>query len=79
MSHNIKDISSLALKLPRRSRALLADLLLDSLEEGPVESYEEDWLKVARARDAELTEGTVQTINHEELMDAARKAIKCSK
>lgn len=79
MEQSVKDISSLALKLSRRSRALLADLLLDSLEEGRVESYEEDWLEVARARDAELTEGTVEPMKHEEVMDAAREAIKCSK
>mgnify|MGYP000600796408 CR=1 FL=1 len=79
MSTNVKDITSSALKLPRRSRALIADLLLDSLEEGAAKSYEEEWIEVARNRDTELTESTIESTDHEKIMTAAREAVRCSR
>ncbi len=79
MDKNVKDITSSALKLPRRSRALIADLLLDSLEEGAAESYEAEWLEVARNRDSEITEGTIESTSHEKIMAEAREALRCSK
>jgi hypothetical protein len=79
MGSNVRDVASDALRLPRRSRALLADLLLDSLDEGSAESHEEAWLKVAQSRDAELSDGTAQPVGHEQVMRVARESIKCSK
>ena len=79
MDKSVKDITSSALNLPRRSRALIADLLLDSLDEGAAESYETEWLEVARNRDTELTEGTIASTSHEKVMAAAREAVRCSK
>ncbi len=78
MSVTVKDISSLALGLPVRSRAILADLLLDSLDEGETVSYEAAWLDVAKQRDAELTDGVAEVREHGEVMAAAREAIRCA-
>ncbi|MCC5850886.1 MAG: addiction module protein [Verrucomicrobia bacterium] len=68
----------MALGLPTRSRALLADLLLDSLDEGSLESNEAAWFELAKRRDAELDKGTVGTKNHAEVMAAAREAVRCA-
>lgn len=79
MSEGVKEITSSALKLPRRSRALIADLLLDSLDEDSGESYEEEWLNMVRARDAELMDGASEPVNHENVIAAVRQAVQCSK
>ncbi|OGV65759.1 MAG: hypothetical protein A3K19_25720 [Lentisphaerae bacterium RIFOXYB12_FULL_65_16] len=79
MSVSVKELSSLALGLPTRSRAILADLLLDSLDEGATETYEAAWLELARQRDAELTDGSGRTKSHEEIMTAAREAVRCAR
>lgn len=79
MTISVKDLSSMVLDLPTRSRAMLADLLLDSLDEGSSESYETAWLELARRRDAEMSEGAAATMSHEEVMASARKAVKCAR
>ena len=78
MSTNVKEISTLVLGLPVRSRALLADLLLDSLDEGTAEANEHAWIEVARQRDREITAGRVDGKTHEQVMGAARKALRCA-
>ena len=79
MDINVKEITVSALKLPRRSRALIADVLLDSLEEDAAESYQEEWLEVARNRDTEMAEGATASIDHDQVVSAVRKAVRCSK
>lgn len=78
MAISVRDLSTMALGLPTRSRAVLADLLLDSLDEGPAESYERAWLDMAKARDAEMDRDPSTCKSHEEIMDAARKAVECA-
>lgn len=78
MSANVKEISTLVLGLPVRSRALLADLLLDSLDEGTAEANEQAWIEVARQRDRDITAGRVSCKSHAQVMTAARKALRCA-
>jgi hypothetical protein len=79
MSVSVKELSSLALGLPTRSRAMLADLLLDSLDEGATETYEAAWLELARQRDVELADGSGGKKSHDEIMAAAREAVRCAR
>ena len=79
MSVSVRELSSLALGLPERSRAMLADLLLDSLDEGTPESYETAWLELAKQRDGQLSDGSAQAKNHPEVMVAAREAVRCAR
>jgi len=78
MTANVKELSTLALGLPTRSRAVLADLLLDSLDEGSTESFDAAWLTLARDRDAELDASTAASKSHADVMAAARKAVRCA-
>jgi len=78
MNVTIRELSGLALELPTRSRAILADLLLDSLDEGSPESYETAWLELAKRRDAELDKGSVGSKDHAEIMTVARDAVRCA-
>jgi hypothetical protein len=79
MSTSVKEISTLALGLPARSRALLADLLLDSLDEGTAESNEAAWVKLAHQRDKEMATGGVEGKTHEQIIAAAHRKLKCSR
>jgi hypothetical protein len=78
MNTTVHEISTLVLGLPVRSRALLADLLLDSLDEGTADANENAWLELARQRDKEITAGRVECKSHTQIMIAARKALQCS-
>jgi len=78
MSISVRELSGLALGLPERSRAMLADLLLDSLDEGTPESYETAWLELAKQRDAQLSDGSAQSRSHAEVMASAREAVRCA-
>lgn len=77
MDVTIRELSGLALGLPIRSRAILADLLLDSLDESSPESYERAWLELSKRRDVELDEGSVESKDHTGVMAAAREAVRC--
>ncbi len=79
MSVSVRELSSLALALPERSRAMLADLFLDSLDDGAPESYETAWLELAKQRDAQLTGGSAKSKSHGEVMAAAREAVRCAR
>ncbi|MCY3023240.1 MAG: addiction module protein [Planctomycetota bacterium] len=74
---SVKEISIMALKLPVRSRALLADLLLDSLDEGSADANEKAWVELAKRRDDEISKGRVACKTHTEVMKAARAALRC--
>lgn len=79
MNISIRELSGLALGLPERSRAMLADLLLDSLDEGTPDSYDTAWLELARQRDEQLSAGSAQSKSHGDVMAAAREAVRCAR
>jgi len=79
MSISVRELSGLVLGLPERSRAMLADLLLDSLDEGTPESYDTAWLELAKQRDAQLSDGSAQSRSHREVMASAREAVRCAR
>ena len=76
---SVKEIGLQALKLPARSRALLADMLLDSLDEGSTEANERAWHELAKRRDDDITRGRVTCKSHAEVMKAAREALRCAR
>jgi len=78
MSVTVRELSGLALGLPTRSRAILADLLLDSLDEGSLDSCEEAWLDLAAKRDTEMESGAAQSKSHADIMEGAREAVRCA-
>ena len=78
MSPHVRHLATQALALPRRSRALLADVLLDSLDDEPTGDFEREWAEVAKRRDREISEGRVQCRSHEDVMASAREALRCS-
>jgi putative addiction module component (TIGR02574 family) len=78
MDSSIREVTARALALPQRSRALLAEVLLDSLDEPSGGEVEQAWLELAEARDAEMSSGQVTGLDYDEAMARVRKNLRCS-
>jgi len=71
------DLTAQALALPLGQRIELAQQLWNSIG-GPEPAWtDEEIIKEALRRDAEITAGLAETFTHEEVMRDARKAIGC--
>lgn len=66
-----------AMSLPLPERVSLAQALWESINAGLPDADEESALKEAIRRDEELSSGKVIGRTHEEVMEAARRALKC--
>ena len=80
MQVRAKDITLSALTLPQKSRALLAGILLDTLDKvvEPIDN-EHAWLKEAKRRDKEMNSVKSTGKSHKEVMKAAYEAIGCKR
>ena len=72
----IAEITAEVLSFPSKSRAILADVLLDSLNDVEVKNYDKVWLAEAKRRDNEITENKVICKTHSEVLQRAREAIR---
>ncbi len=73
---NIDQIASEALRLDPKDRALLAETIWESLEDSyavGLDISDEDAVKLATQRDAEIESGEEIPITHKELMDRLRR------
>ncbi len=74
MSMTIDQLAAEALALPSEARAILADRLVESLDEAPIGRLDELWAAEARRRLAEVRSGTVKTISGDEAAERVRLA-----
>ena len=72
----IAEVTAEVLSFPSKSRAILADVLLDSLNDVEVKNYDEVWLAAAKRRDREITEDKVSCKTHSEVLERAREIIR---
>ena len=70
-----QEVIQQAMALPLEERIGLAEVLWQSISEGLPAGDEREALNEAAKRDAELTSGSVVGRTHEEVMQAARRAI----
>ena len=63
--------------LPLPDRVSLAQALWQSIDAGLTDSDESEAVREAIRRDDELSSGAVTGRTHEEVMQAARRAIEC--
>ncbi len=63
--------------LPLSERVALAQTLWQSIDAGLADADEREAAREAARRDQELTSGTVAARTHEEVMQAAQRAIGC--
>lgn len=64
--------------LPLSERVSLAQALWQSIDTGLAETGERDAVREAVRRDQELSSGAVAGRTHEEVMEAARRALGCA-
>ena len=72
----IAEVTAEVLSLPSKSRAILADVLLDSLNDVEVKNYDKIWLAEAKRRDEEITTKKLICKTHTEVLLRAREAIR---
>ncbi len=72
-----QQLTTEAMALPLAERVMLAQTLWESIHAEHVATDEHDAVKEAIYRDQELSSGAVIGRTHEEVMQAARRAIKC--
>lgn len=70
-------IISTALELPPDQRTRLASRLIESLDESP--PLTDAWRETIHRRAAEIDDGTVQLLEHEEVMRRARQALAATR
>ena len=72
-----EEIIADAMALPLAERISLAQALWESIDAGLADSDELASVKEAIQRDQELSSGKVKGRTHEEVMEAARRALNC--
>lgn len=72
-----QQLTAEAMALPLSDRVKLAQALWHSIDTGLADSDEQTAVREAIQRDAELSSGAVKGRTHEEVMEAARRAIGC--
>ena len=72
----IAEVTAKVLSFPSKSRALLADILLDSLNDAELKNYDEIWLNEAKRRDNDISKNQVACKTHTEVMKHAREIIQ---
>lgn len=73
----ITEITTKVLSLPIKSRAMLADVLLESLSEEEVNNHEILWLKEAKIRNDNISSGNTKCNTHETVLQNARNILSC--
>jgi hypothetical protein len=76
MTTNFEQLAEQVMSLPGKSRAKLADLLVESLEGDDFGSLEQRWIKTAKRRRDEVRSGTVKTVAGEEALQSARDLLR---
>ena len=73
-----QQLTTEAMALPLSERVSLAQALWQSIDAGLTDTDEHEAVRESIRRDQELTSGAVVGRTHEEVMQAARRAIGCS-
>ena len=73
-----QEIESAVMALPLSERVSLAQTLWQSIDAGLADTDEREAVREAVRRDEELSSGAVAGRTHEEVMQAARRAIGCA-
>jgi hypothetical protein len=68
-----------AMALPIEQRVDIAQALWASIDEGSENEVDDEarTIATARLRNTELSDGTIREQSHEEVMTAARRALRC--
>lgn len=73
-----QELTTEAMALPLAERVSLAQALWQSIDAGLADADEREAVREALRRDQELSSGEVAGRTHEEVMQAARRALGCA-
>lgn len=76
MATTVEQLAEQAMALPSESRARLADLLVESLNDADLGQIEELWLTEAKRRRDEVRAGTVKTIPGDKALKEVRDSVR---
>jgi len=74
----LEDLTARAVALPARSRAELAEILIQSLEVEDGAALKSAWLSEIRRRDREIRAGASVTRPADEVLREAREQLRCA-
>ena len=74
-----EEVSTKAMALPAGSRAELAEMLIQSLEEKEDEEIKSAWLAEIHRRNQEIRAGTSVTKASDQVLREAREKLRCMK
>jgi len=74
-----EEVTTKAMALPAESRAELAELLIQSLEEKEDEEIKSAWLAEIHRRDNEIRAGASVTKPADQVLREAREQLRCTK
>lgn len=74
----LEELTARAVALPARSRAELAEILIQSIEEVDSEAIKAAWLVEIRRRDQEIRAGAAVARTADEVLRAAREQLRCA-
>jgi putative addiction module component (TIGR02574 family) len=77
--NEFEEVTAKALALPAKSRAELAELLIQSLEEEDDKDLKAAWLSEIHRRDQEIRMGASVTKPAEQVLREAREHLRCLK
>lgn len=76
MATTVEQLAEQAMALPGESRARLADLLVESLNDADLGQIEELWLTEAKRRRDEVRAGAVKTIPGDQALKKVRDSVR---
>ena len=79
MVTDLEKLKTELMALPSESPAMLAQTLLESLDDQVDPNAEALWLQEIRRRDSEIRNGTAKTKPAEQVLQEARDRLRCSK
>ena len=74
----LEELAVRAVALPATSRAELAEILIQSLDEDDGEAIKVAWLMEIRRRDQEIRAGTTVVRPADEVLKEARERLRCA-
>ena len=77
MTLDLEQVTQTALSLPSNARAILAERLLQSLDDEEFSDIDEAWIKEAEKRYQELRQGKVAGIPAHEVFAQIREELRC--
>ena len=76
MGTTVEQLVTQAMTLPSESRALLADLLVESLDADDIGPIEQAWIAEAKRRRDDVRAGRVEAVPGEEALREVRDSIR---